>query len=99
MTVGLFDTTNGDVHVDAITFEALETKINLVVERLHALQAEKTELQKQVDVWRERYEGSAARVEDLSRECDRLRGNQRDPDQEDLIRSKIQALLAKLEDA
>ncbi|MBU0509622.1 hypothetical protein KKH27_12415 [bacterium] len=84
--------------MNAIPFEALETKVNLVLERLRVLQSEKADLQKQAEVWRERYEEAASKTEELTRECDALRHNQRDPDQEELIRSKIAALLARLED-
>jgi len=85
--------------VDARSFETLEAKINEVLERLGTLQAEKQELQRQVEVWRGRVEEAERKIEELTREKDALRLNQRDTEQEELIRSKIEALLSKLEAA
>lgn len=85
--------------MDARSFETLEAKINEVLERLGTLQAEKQELQRQVEVWRGRVEEAERKIEELTREKDALRLNQRDTEQEELIRSKIEALLSKLEAA
>jgi FtsZ-binding cell division protein ZapB len=97
MTGSLFDITEDTVGDDS--FEALEAKINEVVDRLAALNAEKAELAKHVELWRSRYEEAARRIDELTTERDMLRGNQRDTQQEELIRSKIAALLTKLETA
>lgn len=99
MTNGLFDFAEGSPPVNAEPFDALETKINEVLERLTSLQAEKVELQRQVEQLRTRHEEAARQVEELTRERDALKRNQRDTTQEALIRSKIAALLAKLESA
>ena len=85
--------------MDSLPFEALETKINLVLDRLKTLQSEKAELQKQAETWQSRYEEAAGQLEELTRERDALMQNQRDPQQEELIREKIAALLTKLEAA
>jgi len=97
MTGSLFDLTEDTVGDDS--FEALEAKINEVVDRLTVLNAEKTELAKHVELWRSRYEEAARQIDELKTERDMLRGNQRDTQQEELIRSKIAALLTKLETA
>jgi FtsZ-binding cell division protein ZapB len=99
MTSTLFDITKDTVQVDARSFETLEAKINDVLERLGTLQAEKQELQRQVDIWRGRSEEAERKIEELTREKDALKLNQRDTEQDELIRSKIEALLSKLEAA
>jgi hypothetical protein len=42
---------------------------------------------------------AASRIEELTRESETLKRNQRDVKQDELIRSKITALLAKLDSA
>ncbi|MBI5059026.1 hypothetical protein HZB60_04495 [candidate division KSB1 bacterium] len=85
--------------MDAKPFETLEAKINLVLERLKASQTEKGALQEEVSLWKSRYEEAVKQLEELTRERDSLQKNQRDPATEELIRTKISALLAKLEAA
>ncbi len=85
--------------MDSLPFEALETKINLVLDRLKTLQTEKNELQKQVEIWQSRCQEAEERLDELTRERDALAQNQRNPEQEELIRTRITALLAKLEAA
>lgn len=85
--------------MDAKPFEALEAKITLVLERLKTTQTEKSALQEEVSLWRSRYEEAVQQLEELSRERDSLKKNQRDPETEELIKTKISALLAKLEAA
>ena len=85
--------------IDTKPFEALESKIAQVLERLGTVQAERNELQKQVASWQSRYEEAARQLDDMQRERETLKRNQRDPEQEELIRTKITALLAKLEAA
>jgi predicted nuclease with TOPRIM domain len=85
--------------VDAKPFETLEAKVNLVLEKLKSAQAEKGELQKEVGDWRSKYEEAIEQLAETARERDRLLSNQRDSEQEELIKSKISALLAKLEAA
>ena len=63
------------------------------------LQSERNELQKQISAWESRCEETASQLELVTRERDALKRNQRDPQQEELIRTKITALLAKLEAA
>ena len=63
------------------------------------LQSERNELQKQISAWESRCEETARQLELVTRERDALKRNQRDPQQEELIRTKITALLAKLEAA
>lgn len=99
MSNGLFEMTEGSAPVDPKSLELLELKISQVLARVQALQTEKQELQKQVANLQSRYEEAANRIEELIRECEELRRNQRDVKQDELIRSKITALLAKLEGA
>jgi len=84
---------------DTQPIEALEGKIAQVLERLTTLQAERNELQKQVTAWQSRSEETARQLDEISRERDALKRNQRNLEQEELIRAKITALLAKLEAA
>jgi FtsZ-binding cell division protein ZapB len=96
---GFFDLAEEARTVDAQPFETLEVKIIEVLERLKTLQIEKSELQKQLEVLQGRYEEAAQQVAELTQEREILRRNQRDTEQEELIRTKISALLAKLESA
>jgi FtsZ-binding cell division protein ZapB len=99
MSNGLFELTEESSPVDPKSLETLELKISQVLERIQSLQAEKLELQKQVADLQSRWEGAAQQVEQLTRECEVLKRNQRDVKQDELIRSKITALLAKLDSA
>jgi FtsZ-binding cell division protein ZapB len=99
MEHGLFDLIEDSGLVDSQTFEALESKIGEVLDRMKTVQAEKLELQSQLETLRTQYDDAARRVDELTRECDMLKQNQRNLGQEELIRSKISALLAKLETA
>jgi FtsZ-binding cell division protein ZapB len=99
MASGLFDLVEDTGLLDQKSLETLENRINVVLDRLQTLQTEKLELQQQVESWQSRYEDAARRVEELSHECESLKNNQRDLEQEQLIRTKITALLAKLEAA
>ena len=85
--------------MDPKSLETLELKISQVLERVKMLQSEKQELQKQVAGLQSRYDEAAQQVEQLTRECEVLKRNQRDVKQDELIRSKITALLAKLDSA
>ena len=85
--------------MDSKSFEILEGKIIQVLDRLKTVQAEKLELQKQFEDLQARFEQAARQVEELTREREALKLNQRNVEQEELIRSKISALLAKLETA
>jgi len=99
MTNGFFELTEDSAPVDPKSLETLELKISQVLERVKTLQSEKQELQKQVADLHSRYEEAAQRVAELTRECEVLQRNQRDVTQDELIRSKITALLAKLDSA
>jgi FtsZ-binding cell division protein ZapB len=99
MTEGFFELTGDSAPVDPKFLETLELKISQVLERVQMLQSEKQELQKQVADLHSRSEEAAQRVAELTRECEALRRNQRDVKQDELIRSKITALLAKLDGA
>jgi FtsZ-binding cell division protein ZapB len=83
--------------VDTKPFEVLEEKINKILSRLETLQIEKKELESQAQNWQARYEEIAEQLEQVTHERDELKSNQRDVEQEEIIRSKITALLAKLE--
>ena len=85
--------------MDPKSLETLELKISQVLERVQMLQSEKQELQRQVAGLQSRYDEAAQQVEQLTRECEVLKRNQRDVKQDELIRSKITALLAKLDSA
>jgi len=95
----LFDLIEDKGLVDSDAFEALEEKITQVVDRLQTVQGEKLELQRQLEEMRTQYEEASRQVEELTREREALKRNQRNTEQEELIRSKISALLAKLETA
>jgi len=99
MTDGFFELTEDSAPVDPKSLETLELKISQVLERVQMLQSEKQELQKQVAGLQSRYDEAAQQVEQLTRECEVLKRNQRDVKQDELIRSKITALLAKLDSA
>jgi FtsZ-binding cell division protein ZapB len=99
MTDVFFELTEDSAPVDPKSLETLELKISQVLERVQMLQSEKQELQKQVADLHSRYDEAAQRVAELTRECEVLRRNQRDVKQDELIRSKITALLAKLDGA
>ena len=99
MSTGLFEQAEESAPVDPKSLETLELKISQVLERVKSLQSEKLELQKQVADLQSRWESAAQQVEQLTRECDVLKRNQRDVKQDELIRSKITALLAKLDSA
>ncbi|MCX6600877.1 MAG: hypothetical protein NT025_04875 [bacterium] len=99
MTDGFFELTEDSTPVDPKSLETLELKISQVLERVQMLQSEKQELQKQVADLHSRYDEAAQQVEQLTRECEVLRRNQRDVRQDEFIRSKITALLAKLDGA
>lgn len=85
--------------MDPKSLETLELKISLVLDRVKKLSLEKQELEKQVAELQSRYEDAACRLDEVTRECEALKLNQRDVQQEELIRSKITALLAKLDSA
>ena len=99
MEAELFDLTEDNGPLDSQSFEVLEDKISLIVDRLKTVQVEKLELQQQLEVMRAKYEEAARQLDELTRERDTLKRNQRNLEQEELIRSKITALLAKLETA
>lgn len=99
MTNDLFDSIKDDGVTEFSSFDTLETKIAQVLERIKALQAEKLELEKQARACQSKYDDAVRQIDELTRERDELRLNQKDPQQDELIRSKISALLAKLETA
>jgi FtsZ-binding cell division protein ZapB len=99
MSDGFFELTQDSAPVDPKSLETLELKISQVLERVQMLQSEKQELQRQVAGLQSRYDEAAQQVEQLTRECEVLKRNQRDVKQDELIRSKITALLAKLDSA
>jgi chorismate mutase len=88
-----------DQLIDLTSIDVLESKIAQVLERLSSMQAERSDLLRQVTEWKSRYEETGRQLEEVSRERDTLKRNQRDPEQEELVRTKITALLAKLEAA
>ena len=85
--------------IDTKPLETLEMKIAQVLERVQSLQTERGELQRQLATLRAQCDEATRQLDEVARERDALRRNQRDPEQEELIRSKITALLAKLEAA
>lgn len=97
MTNDLFDSIRDEGVTTFSAFDTLETKIAQVLERITTLQAEKLELEKQVQACQSQNDDAVRQIEELTRERDALKQNQRDPQQDELIRSKISALLAKLE--
>jgi FtsZ-binding cell division protein ZapB len=99
MTRNLFDLAEETDPLETKSFEALEDKITQVLERLKTLQAEKQELQRLMEMTQGRLDEAESKIEELTRERDALQQNQRDPGQEELIKSKIAALLSRLEAA
>lgn len=85
--------------MDSKPFEALEAKVNLVLDKLRSAQVERGELEQLVSDWRTKYEQAIEQLAETARERDKLLENQRDSEQEELIKSKISSLLAKLEAA
>ena len=85
--------------IDTKPLEALESKITQILERVQKLQVERNELQSQFAALQTQCDETTRQLEEVARERDTLKRNQRDVEQEELIRTKITALLAKLEAA
>jgi FtsZ-binding cell division protein ZapB len=85
--------------MDIKAFEALETKINRVLDRVRVLQDEKQQLQRKISELESRHFETVRELETARHERDSLVQNQRNPEHEEMIRTKITALLEKLEAA
>ncbi|MBK6766815.1 MAG: cell division protein ZapB [bacterium] len=83
--------------MDIQTFDALDQKISRLLSKLTELQTQNQSLESEVAKLRSQHAVSTTELETLRRKCAALEENQRDPQREELIRSRIAALLDKLE--
>ncbi|MBU0691452.1 cell division protein ZapB [bacterium] len=83
--------------MDLESFEILEQKIGKILQKVEALKEEKGELQERYNDLQSRYTQISRELEETREERDSMKSNQRDKEQEALIRSKITALLEKIE--
>lgn len=85
--------------MDIQTFDALDQKVTRLLTKLNDLQSQNRELEGMVETLRTQQSAAAQELDLLRRKCASLEENQRDPHREELIRSRIAALLDKLEAA
>ena len=83
--------------MDLESFEILEKKIGKILQKVDSLKTEKGELQERYNDLQSRYTQVARELEETREQRDSMKANLRDPEQEALIRSKITALLDKIE--
>lgn len=83
--------------MDLESFEILEQKIGKILQKVETLKAEKGELQERYNDLQSRYTQISRELEETREERDSMKANQRDKEQEALIRNKITALLEKIE--
>jgi FtsZ-binding cell division protein ZapB len=83
--------------MDLESFEILEKKIGKILQKVETLKSEKGELQERYNDLQSRYTELSRELAEAREERDSMKANQRDPEQEALIRSKITALLDKIE--
>lgn len=85
--------------MDIKTLDALDQKIARLLTKLSELQDENRKLNGEITTLRQQHETTAKELDETKRKCEKLLENQRDPQTEELIRSRISALLEKLEAA
>ena len=83
--------------MDLESFEILEKKIGKILQKVDTLKTEKGELQERYNDLQSRYTQVTRELEETREQRDSMKANLRDPEQEALIRSKITALLDKIE--
>jgi chromosome segregation ATPase len=85
--------------MDIQTFDALDQKISRLLSKLTELQDQNHTLETEVAKLRQVQTAATTELESLRKKCAALEENQRDPQREELIRTRIASLLEKLEAA
>ncbi len=85
--------------MDIQTLDALDQKIARLLTKLTELQTENKKISSELNTLRQQHDVTAKELDDTKRKCDKLSENQRDVQTEELIRTRISALLEKLETA
>ncbi|MBL0060214.1 MAG: cell division protein ZapB [bacterium] len=85
--------------MDIQTLDALDQKIARLLTKLTELQAENKKMSSELNTLRQQHDVTVKELDDTKRKCDKLSENQRDVQTEELIRTRISALLEKLETA
>ena len=83
--------------MDLESFEILEQKIGKILQKVEILKEEKGELQERYNERQSRNAELTRELEEIREKRDTMKDNQRDKEQEALIRTKITALLEKIE--
>lgn len=85
--------------MDIQTLDALDRKISLLLTKLTELQTENRKMSSDLATLRQEHDLSVKELDESRRQCESLLENQRDPQTEELVRTRITALLEKLETA
>ena len=83
--------------MDIQTLDALDQKIARLLTKLTELQDENKKISSELNTLRQQHDVTVKELDDSKRKCDKLSENQRDVQTEELIRTRISALLEKLE--
>ena len=79
--------------------DAIEQEIARLLDKMAELQDENRRVSGELATLRSEFTQSQKDLDESRRKCDSLLENQRDPQKEELIRTRISALLEKLEAA
>lgn len=85
--------------MDIQTLDALDQKIARLLTKLTELQTENRKITGELNTLRQQHDVAVKELDDTKRKCEKLSENQRDPQTEEIIRTRISALLEKLEAA
>jgi len=85
--------------MDIQTLDALDQKIARLLTKLTELQTENRKISGELNTLRQQHDVTVKELDDAKRKCETLSENQRDVQTEELIRTRISALLEKLEAA
>ncbi|MCC6476778.1 hypothetical protein IT157_06940 [bacterium] len=85
--------------MDIRSLDALDEKIGRLLRKLESMQEDRARLEREIGELAERHADAMKELDSARKRAAELEENQRDPGQEELIRSKIAALLSKLEAA
>lgn len=85
--------------MDIRSLDALDEKIGRLLQKLETMQDDRARLEREVTELSDRYANAMKELDTARKRAAELEENQRDVGQEELIRSKIAALLSKLEAA
>ncbi len=85
--------------MDIQTLDALDQKIARLLTKLTELQDDNKKISSELTTLRQQHDVTVKELDDTKRKCDKLSENQRDAQTEELIRTRISALLEKLETA